>query len=79
MHGRLIGADENELAERARQLGDDLAGLRGSWIAGTPEQVIARLRTYEGVGVERVMLQHLLFRDEAALELFAREVMPAFA
>jgi F420-dependent oxidoreductase-like protein len=79
MHGLLIGADENELAERARQLGDDLAGLRGSWIAGTPEQVIARLRAYEGVGVERVMLQHLLFRDEAALELFAREVMPAFA
>jgi hypothetical protein len=26
-----------------------------------------------------VMLQHLLFRDEAALELFASEVMPAFA
>jgi len=25
------------------------------------------------------MLQHLLFRDEAALELFASEVMPAFA
>jgi hypothetical protein len=26
-----------------------------------------------------VMLQHLLHRDEAALELFASEVMPAFA
>jgi F420-dependent oxidoreductase-like protein len=78
MHGLLIGADESELAERGRQLGD-LDELRGSWIAGTPDEVIARLRAYEDVGVERVMLQHLLFRDEAALELFAREVMPAFA
>jgi alkanesulfonate monooxygenase SsuD/methylene tetrahydromethanopterin reductase-like flavin-dependent oxidoreductase (luciferase family) len=78
MHGLLIGADESELAERARQLGD-LDELRASWIAGTPEEVIARLRAYERAGVERVMLQHLLFRDEAALELFAREVMPAFA
>jgi F420-dependent oxidoreductase-like protein len=78
MHALLIGADESELAERARQLGD-LDELRSSWIAGTPDEVIARLRAYERVGVERVMLQHLLFRDEAALELFAREVMPAFA
>jgi F420-dependent oxidoreductase-like protein len=78
MHGLLIGADESELAERARQLGD-LDELRASWIAGTPEEVIARLRAYERAGVERVMLQHLRFRDEAALELFAREVMPAFA
>jgi F420-dependent oxidoreductase-like protein len=78
MHGLLIGADEAEIAERARQLGDP-DELRRSWIAGTPEEVVARLRAYERVGVERVMLQHLLFRDEAALELFAREVMPAFA
>jgi F420-dependent oxidoreductase-like protein len=77
MHALLIGADEAELARRAAQLGD-LDELRGSWIAGTPDEVIARLRAYAGVGVERVMLQHLLFRDEAALKLFASEVMPAF-
>jgi F420-dependent oxidoreductase-like protein len=77
MHGLLIGADESELLERARQLGDP-DELRRSWIAGTPDEMVARLRAYERVGVERVMLQHLLFRDEAALELFAREVMPAF-
>jgi F420-dependent oxidoreductase-like protein len=78
MHALLIGADESELAERARQLGDP-DELRRSWLAGTPEEVVARLRAYEAVGVERVMLQHLLHRDEAALELFASEVMPAFA
>ena len=53
--------------------------LRASWVAGTPDEVVARLREYEAAGVERVMLQHLLVRDEAALELFAAEVMPAFA
>jgi F420-dependent oxidoreductase-like protein len=79
MHGLLIGADEAELAERARRLGGSLDDLRGSWIAGTPDEVVARLRAYAGAGVERVMLQHLLFRDEAALDLFATEVMPAFA
>jgi F420-dependent oxidoreductase-like protein len=85
MHGFLIGADDAELAERARKLGEwngrptDLDDLRRSWIAGTPDAVIARLRAYAGAGVERVMLQHLLHRDEAALELFAAEVMPAFA
>jgi F420-dependent oxidoreductase-like protein len=84
MHGLAIGASEAELAERARQLGEwagapGVDELRRTWIAGTPAEVIARLRAYEAVGVERVMLQHLLFRDEAALELFAAEVMPAFA
>jgi F420-dependent oxidoreductase-like protein len=85
MHGFVIGADEAELADRARRLHEwagvppDLDERRRSWIAGTPEEVIARLRAYEGVGVERVMLQHLLVRDEAALELIASEVMPAFA
>jgi F420-dependent oxidoreductase-like protein len=85
MHALLIGADDADLRSRADRLADwspapvSLEELRGEWIAGTPDQVIARLREYEAVGVERVMLQHLLHRDEAALELFASEVMPAFA
>jgi alkanesulfonate monooxygenase SsuD/methylene tetrahydromethanopterin reductase-like flavin-dependent oxidoreductase (luciferase family) len=85
MHGFVIGADEAELADRAQQLHKwagapaDVDALRESWLAGTPEEIVARLRAYERVGVERVMLQHLLFRDEAALELVAAEVMPAFA
>ena len=31
------------------------------------------------MGVERVMLQHLLHRDTDALELLAAEVLPALA
>jgi F420-dependent oxidoreductase-like protein len=85
MHALLIGADETDLQARAERLaewtGDPVAldELRRDWIAGTPDEVIARLREYEALGVDRVMLQHLLHRDEAALELFASEVMPAFA
>jgi F420-dependent oxidoreductase-like protein len=85
MHALLIGADEADLRARAERLAEwngspvALDELRRTWIAGTPDEVIARLRAYEAIGVERVMLQHLLFRDDAALELFASEVMPAFA
>jgi F420-dependent oxidoreductase-like protein len=85
MHALLIGADEADLQARADRFAEwspepvALDELRRDWIAGTPDEIVARLREYEAVGVERVMLQHLLHRDEAALELFASEVMPAFA
>jgi alkanesulfonate monooxygenase SsuD/methylene tetrahydromethanopterin reductase-like flavin-dependent oxidoreductase (luciferase family) len=75
MHGLLLGRDEAELERRAAQLP---AGVRETFVAGTPEQVVARLREYEAAGVERVMLQHLLVRDRDVLELLAAEVVPAF-
>ncbi len=70
------GFEEIELHQREPVSVDD---LRRTWIVGTPDEVIARLREYEAVGVERVMLQHHLYRDVAALELIASEVVPAFA
>ena len=76
MHGLLLGRDEAELERRAAQLPP---GARKTFVAGTPEQVVARLREYEAAGVERVMLQHLLVRDRDVLELLAAEVVPAFA
>jgi F420-dependent oxidoreductase-like protein len=85
MHAFLVGADEAELRERADRLAEwqgepvDLDTLRREWLAGTPDEVVARLREYEAVGVERVMLQHNLHRDGEALELLAAEVLPAFA
>ena len=86
MHGLLIGRRRRpSCATAAERLAEwqgrpvALDELRATWLAGTPDEVIARLREYEAVGVERVMLQHLLIADEAALELFAAEVMPAFA
>jgi alkanesulfonate monooxygenase SsuD/methylene tetrahydromethanopterin reductase-like flavin-dependent oxidoreductase (luciferase family) len=85
MHPFLIGADDDELRDRAARLEElqggavDVEEQRRSGIAGTPDEVIARLREYEAAGVERVMLQHLLHRDTEALELVAAEVVPALA
>jgi F420-dependent oxidoreductase-like protein len=79
MHGFVIGADEAALRRRAEQLGASLEEARGRWLTGTPDEVVARLREYEAAGVERVMLQHNLFRDHEALELLAAEVVPALS
>jgi F420-dependent oxidoreductase-like protein len=64
----VIGADEGEVRDRCRQLGD----VPGTAFAGTVEKIAERLRAYEEVGVERVMLQHLLHRDLDAVALMAR-------
>ena len=74
-----IGADESELRERARRLGgeDALTRFRENGVAGTPTEVVDRLRAYEEAGVTRVMLQHLLHDDLDAIELVGREVLPA--
>jgi alkanesulfonate monooxygenase SsuD/methylene tetrahydromethanopterin reductase-like flavin-dependent oxidoreductase (luciferase family) len=81
----LIGADEADLQRRADALGRwrgapvDLAAERETWIAGTVDQVVSRLRTYEQAGVDRIYLQHLVHRDLEAVELIGREVVPAVA
>jgi F420-dependent oxidoreductase-like protein len=61
----VIGADEGEVRDRARQLGD----VSDAALVGTVEQVAERLASYERAGVERVMLQHLLHRDLDAVAL----------
>jgi len=90
MTGIVIGADREEVARRAGEVAV-LQGKRvedrhayaqelaGTWIVGTPEEVVARIREYEAAGVQRVFLQHLLHRDLDAVELLAREVIPALA
>jgi alkanesulfonate monooxygenase SsuD/methylene tetrahydromethanopterin reductase-like flavin-dependent oxidoreductase (luciferase family) len=68
LHGIVLGRDEAEVRER-------LAGVRSRFanillehpelvaITGTVEQVSELLRRYQAVGVERVMLRHLLPDD----------------
>ncbi len=89
MTGWLVGADEDELHDRAARLarwkGEDddgrafLVNERPSTIKGTTEQAIEQLRALEEAGLARIMAQHLLHRDLAAIELLGREIAPALS
>lgn len=62
MIGCLIGRDEADVDRRRRRFEAEIGGSLPP-VRGTVEQVVARLREYESVGVERVMLQHLQHDD----------------
>lgn len=92
MTGFLIGGSDAELSRRCeamRRLIPPLADVTASevpaavrrwgWITGTPDAIAASLRALAAEGVGRVQLQHHDLADRAALDLVAREVMPALA
>ena len=61
-----FGRDEEQVLERY--------GERGP--VGTIDEVVERLREIEEIGVERVMLQHLVHDDLETVELIGRELVP---
>jgi F420-dependent oxidoreductase-like protein len=83
----VVGADTAEAEARAQRLvdlgfeqGDGaslLAQNRDTWVCGTVDEAVTRLRELADAGVERMMLQHLLHDDLDAVELFGRELVPA--
>jgi alkanesulfonate monooxygenase SsuD/methylene tetrahydromethanopterin reductase-like flavin-dependent oxidoreductase (luciferase family) len=87
----IIGRDRAELRERALQTAEILPRLkrdspdaileaaRESAIVGTPEEIADQIRDYAKLGVDLFVLQHLLLDDRDALQLLAKEVMPAVA
>jgi alkanesulfonate monooxygenase SsuD/methylene tetrahydromethanopterin reductase-like flavin-dependent oxidoreductase (luciferase family) len=78
MNGFLLAADEAGLRERERALAERTGSGPGeTWITGTPERFLERLREYEAAGVERVMLQHLVHRDLDTIALLGREIVPS--
>ena len=62
MIGCIVGRDQNEVDERLGRF-RELIGSQPPPIVGTVDQVVEQLRTYESVGVERAMLQHLVHED----------------
>ena len=82
----IVGASAAETAARlgrARaifpRVPEDAAGWRAAgFLFGTPEAVIADLRQWEALGIDRVMLQLLDQDDLDVIRLVAREVVPAF-
>jgi alkanesulfonate monooxygenase SsuD/methylene tetrahydromethanopterin reductase-like flavin-dependent oxidoreductase (luciferase family) len=78
MNGFLLAADEAGLREREHALAERTGSGPGeTWITGTPERFLQRLREYEAAGVERVMLQHLVHRDLETIALLGREIVPS--
>jgi F420-dependent oxidoreductase-like protein len=79
-----IGRSPEEVAQRiaaARanfpSLPEDSAAWRAaSFLAGSPDAITGALRAWEDAGMQRVLLQMLDQDDIAALELFARTVLP---
>jgi alkanesulfonate monooxygenase SsuD/methylene tetrahydromethanopterin reductase-like flavin-dependent oxidoreductase (luciferase family) len=62
MIGCVVGRDEGEVEERLEQF-RKISSQGTPPIYGTVDRVVAQLREYERVGVERVMLQHLVHED----------------
>ena len=70
------GADEAEVARRARAIGREVDELRANGAAGTPDQVAARLRELGAAGAGTVYLQVLDLDDLDHLALLSEHVLP---
>ncbi|MFJ4652497.1 LLM class F420-dependent oxidoreductase [Nocardia sp. NPDC088792] len=72
-----VGASDADIARRAAAIGRDVEELKANGLAGSPQQVVEKIRHYEEVaGTSRVYLQILDLGDLAHLELIADEVLP---
>jgi len=71
-----VGRDQAELDRRAAAIGTPLAILRKNGLAGTPDEVTAKIGEIAGLGAERVYLQVMDLSDLDHLELIAARVLP---
>jgi len=70
------GTDEAEVAARARAIGREVDELRANGAAGTPDEVVARLRELGAAGAGTVYLQVLDLDDLDHLRLLSERVLP---
>jgi len=70
------GANEAEIAARAKAIGREVGELRTNGAAGTPEEVLERLGALEAAGASRVYLQVLDLDDLDHLRLLSESVLP---
>ena len=86
MVGFLVGANQAEFERRVHDLlvmigeaGTDASAWldehRPRWIFGLPDEARAMATRFAATGVDRIMLQDLLPRDHAMVELIARELI----
>jgi len=70
------GTNENEVERRASNIGRKADELRAYGVAGTPDEVVARLRAFADIGAETIYLQVLDLDDLEHIDLLADEVLP---
>jgi F420-dependent oxidoreductase-like protein len=73
------GRDEAEVARRASNIGRDVAELSEVGLAGTPAQVVERIRHFAELGISRLYLQVLDMKDLDHVRLIGDDVMSAVA
>ena len=73
------GADEAEVAARAKAIGREVSELRTNGVAGTPDEVLERLGALGAAGATRVYLQVLDLHDLDHLRLISERVLPLLA
>jgi F420-dependent oxidoreductase-like protein len=71
-----VGENEAEIERRAGRIGRDAAELRANSLAGTVDEVIAKLRDFGEAGATRMYLQVLDLADLDHLRLVAERIMP---
>lgn len=71
-----VGEDEAEIARRAAAIGREVDELRENGLAGTPAEVVEKIKRFEALGSERIYLQTLDLGDLDHLRLVAAEVVP---
>lgn len=83
--GLVIGAHPGELRARVAAAAEELGGSdadgwlrsRPGWFSGTPPDVVEWLRGYEAAGMQHAQLRLAPAADLDAIDLLAREVLPA--
>lgn len=71
-----VGEDEAEIARRAAAIGREVDELRENGLAGTPAEVVEKIKRFEALGSERIYIQTLDLGDLDHLRLVAAEVVP---
>jgi F420-dependent oxidoreductase-like protein len=70
------GANDAEVERRAANIGRKVDELRANAVAGTPDEVVARLQEFGGIGADSVYLQVLDLEDLDHVGLLSEEVLP---
>ena len=71
-----VGGTEAEVERRAATIGREKDELRENGLAGTPDEVVAKIGRFAAAGATRLYLQVLDLTDLDHLRLVARDVMP---